>query len=521
MLSYEKSIDIFSGILQKLEPGWVYDSEFPAPEGSEVQETDKGTKIWRKFTPRDKTAEEKTAMSHAKTTVGNHVAESDLPRDAKILDFGAGRGTQSRRLQGIGEYAPNEKHGEHAPKEPFTNVHSYDTQPPYDDKSKLDDKYDAVMASNVLNVQSDDEQLTSTLDQLKGLLNDDGHIIANFPSTPNKHKDIKTPEAMEARLKDHFGDDKVEKVKARHWKITKEDNMNSYKDLQNFYKENYDLEKAKQVKNPWAVARAIVDGTSGQGTGNVGHQEAMWGEKINPKASEEEKRSMMGRIVAGIEQNKWNKMLKAVDIKKKMSPAMGALAGWWLGGEIQDIIQGHSQATPAQQREFERQVQAQMRRGIKKETTSMDDLQTFYSDADDTYIRRGTVANGVDVQKAGEYIKTSGGGSRLSAPPVPGETYNAFTHRWTKPENQTDVKTSQGGKVRLDRVHGTGTMERSVGGHGKGKMRESEKGRRGIEHDERLKPGFKHPDQKKQEKRSKHDANEKDGKKVHSGNSSK
>ena len=187
MLSYEKSIDVFSGILQKLETGWVYDSEFPAPEGAEIQTTDKGTKIWRKFTPRDKTAEEKTAMSHAKTTVGNHVAESDLPRDAKILDFGAGRGTQSRRLQGIGEYAPNEKHGEHAPKEPFTNVHSYDTQPPYDDKSKLDDKYDAVMASNVLNVQSDDEQLTSTLDQLKGLLNDDGHIIANFPSTPNKH----------------------------------------------------------------------------------------------------------------------------------------------------------------------------------------------------------------------------------------------------------------------------------------------------------------------------------------------
>ena len=243
----------------------------------------------------------------------------------------------------------------------------------------------------------------------------------------------------------------------------------------------------------------------------------MWGDQIDPNADEEEKRSMMGRIVAGIEQNKWNKMLKSVDIKKKMSPAMGALAGWWLGGEIQDIVQGHSQPTPAQQREFERQILRQMRRGIKKETTSMDELQTFYSDADDTYIRRGSVPNGVDVQKAA-YIKTTGGGQRLSAPPRPGETYNAFTHRWTKTENQTKVKTSQGGKARLDRASGTGTMERSVGGHGKGRVRETEAGRKGVSHGERLKPGFDHPDQRK--KRSK-DANEKDGKKVHSRNSSK
>ena len=294
----------------------------------------------------------------------------------------------------------------------------------------------------------------------------------------------------------------------------KRDNMNSYKDLQNFYKDNYDLEKAQKVKNKWALARSIVDGTAEEGWWN-----AMWGDQINPKADEEEKRAMMGRIVAGIDQNKWNKMLKAVDIKKKMSPAMGALAGWWLGGEIQDIIQGHSQATPAQQREFERQIQAQMRRGIKKETTSMDDLQTFYSDADDTYIRRGAVANGVDVQKAGTYIKTPGGGQHLSAPPRPGETLNPFTHRWTKRENQTEVKTSQGGKTRLGRASGTGTMERSVGGHGKGKVRETEAGRRGITHGDRLKPGFKHPDDKQQ--RSKKDANEKNREKVHSGNSTK
>ena len=296
--------------------------------------------------------------------------------------------------------------------------------------------------------------------------------------------------------------------------------MNSYKDLQNFYKENYDLEKAKKVKNPWAVARAIVDGKSGEDSGNRGHQEAMWGEQIDPNASEEEKRSMMGRIVAGIEDNKWNKMVKeflekatsgsyiktgsggahlsipprpgeiynaqthrwqkrenmgqvyqssggekrhrSLDVgskgsksvsghgkgqvretyagrknvergerlepghkvkeakhedqkkktskpvhknlsdrghkevlEKKMGGAMGALAGWWLGGEIQEIIQGHGSPTPAQQREFERQIQRQMRRGIKKDTSSLEALQTFYSDANDTYIRRTPAKNGV------------------------------------------------------------------------------------------------------------------------------
>ena len=307
----------------------------------------------------------------------------------------------------------------------------------------------------------------------------------------------------------------------------KRDNMNSYKDLQNFYKEEYDLEKAQKVENPWAVARAIVDGKSGRKKGNPGHQEALWGDKVDPNASEEEKRSMMGKIVAGIESNKWNKMVKefvekatsgsyiktgagshlsipprpgeiynaqthrwqkrenmgqvyqsshgekrhrSLDvgskgsktvsghgkgqvrevyagrknvergerlepghdlkdskhkgkdskhedkkkahhskpvhknlsdrghkevIEKKMGGAMGALAGWWLGGEIQEIIQGNSQPTPAQQREFERQIQRQMRRGIKKDTSSLEALQTFYSDANDTYIRRTPVKNGV------------------------------------------------------------------------------------------------------------------------------
>ena len=473
---YQKSMDVFTNILEKgLPKGAVYSSKVPPPEGKEEFKTPSGTRYW----VRD--ARAMTARPWKQTTVGTHVLEN-TDKNAKILDYGAGpKATQTQRLKDAG----------------FKDVTAHDLpesrQSEHHTEDALDHKYDVVMASNVLNVQSDDKQLTSTLDQLKEVLNDDGHVIANFPSTPNHHEDIKTPNAMESRLKDHFGDDKVEKLKARHWKITKsniEDNMNSYKDLQNFYKESYDMEKAQKVKNPWAVARAIVDGTARK----VG---SLWDGKIDPGADEEEKRSMMGRIVAGIESNKWNKMMKSeestTEIQKKLSPAMAALAGWWFGGDVQGIARGMSEPSAAQQREFERQVQRQMRRGIKK-ASALEELQTHYSDASDTYIRRtpvqkGVQADEVDVQKAsGGYMSTASGGTRLSVTPRPGEQYNNFTHRWEKPENMTQHKVSQQGKARLARTSGVGAMERSVGGHGKGAAREAYKGKKGTERGERLSP---------------------------------
>ena len=278
-------------------------------------------------------------------------------------------------------------------------------------------------------------------------------------------------------------------------------NMNSYKELQNFYKESYDLEKAQKANNPWAIARSIVDGTA-----RGDWWQAMWGDEVNPEADEEEKRSLMGKIVAGIEANKWNKMIKSddedVDIQKKISPAMSALAGWWLGGEIQGIISGNSAPTPAQQREFERQVQRQMRRGIKKENSSLDDLQTFYSDANDTYIRRTPVQNGVALEKEGSYVKT-GTGQRLSIPPRPGEVYNAQTHRWQKRENMGQVYQSSGGQKRHRSLATGASGSKSVSGHGKGQVRETYAGRKGVERGERLEPGHnitdKHKGKEKQD----------------------
>jgi hypothetical protein len=218
----------------------------------------------------------------------------------------------------------------------------------------------------------------------------------------------------------------------------------------------------------------------------------MWGDKINPEADEEEKRSMMGKLVAGIEANKWNKMLKSEDgvLQKKMSPAMGALAGWWLGGEIQGIISGNSAPTAAQQREFERQVQRQMRRGIKKDTSSLEALQTHYSDANDTYIKRTPVNNGLAIEKESSYIKT-GAGQHLSIPPRPGEVYNAQTHRWQKRENMGQVYQSSKGKHRARSLATGASGSKSVSGHGKGQVRETYAGRKNVERGERLEPGHK------------------------------
>ena len=262
--------------------------------------------------------------------------------------------------------------------------------------------------------------------------------------------------------------------------------MNSMDKLQKLY-------KAEKVNNPWAVARSIVDG---KGTN------PLWDEHVNPNASEEEKRSLMGKIVAGIEGNPFNK--KSIDsvgdadelksyspenadeqhktspkhrvfkewVSKKMSPALASLGGWWFGGTVQDIIDQQTGMTPAQAREFERQIQRQMRRGMKKEAT-MDQLKSFYKDSSDTYIRRTPPKNGVDVQKEDTLLSKI-----LPTAPKPGMIFNVVSRRWQNSENAGKEIIVRGGKKRV-RGTGTGVHERSISGHGKGRVRGEAKGRVG------------------------------------------
>jgi hypothetical protein len=105
------------------------------------------------------------------------------------------------------------------------------------------------------------------------------------------------------------------------------------------------------------------------------------------------------------------------------------------------------------------------RKSADGNTDAMAQLKTFY-DESDTYVRRAPVANGVNVQK-----------EHSMSPPRAGEVWDAVKHRWVKPENVGHSVSEVQGKKRI-RGTGTGVHERSVGGHGSGKVRLVEAGRR-------------------------------------------
>jgi len=54
------------------------------------------------------------------------------------------------------------------------------------DSDALDIKYDLIYASNVLNVQSNEEMLIATINQIVSLMKDDSLFIANYPTSPRK-----------------------------------------------------------------------------------------------------------------------------------------------------------------------------------------------------------------------------------------------------------------------------------------------------------------------------------------------
>ena len=229
------------------------------------------------------------------------------------------------------------------------------------------------------------------------------------------------------------------------------------------------INKAQTARNPWAIARTIVDESGKDGP------HPLWGEYTDPNMDEDDKRALMGKIVAGIQSNKWNKSMdnhntpepehteQSTTIQKKIDPAIAALAGWWFGG---DVARGVGAATPAQQREFERQIQQAMRkkgRRLRKDD-ALEKMQQFFNTKDnaDTYVRKTPVKNAVTANTFLEKV--------LSIPPFAGARFDPATHRWTKPENVGQTVQARGGKKRV-RATGTGAGERSVSGHGKGRIR--------------------------------------------------
>ena len=216
--------------------------------------------------------------------------------------------------------------------------------------------------------------------------------------------------------------------------------MDALHNLQNFY-------KSERVRDPWAMARAIVDGNAGTAS-EMYKKKYSWigtdtADGADP-AVEKKKRKLMTAIVRGVGQNPFSgkksmddpndfidlllkgsvngkkfsydekgheeavayatqlmEDKKPVDFKwhagkpiEKIHPAAAALAGWWLGGTIRDDMDRLSALSPAQQREFERQVQQSMRnkgRRVSKES-AMEKMQAFFQeDSSDTYVRKTPV----------------------------------------------------------------------------------------------------------------------------------
>ena len=218
----------------------------------------------------------------------------------------------------------------------------------------------------------------------------------------------------------------------------------------------------------------------------------------------------MSKYISLLQSVGGEQIIKEDKLEKRISPGLAALAGWYISG---DVTRGMGQATPAQQREFERQIQRAMRnkgRRLRKDE-ALEKMQQFFSTKDnaDTYVRRAPVQKGVDVSEA-DLIKTwfKNPPHQASVPPFAGARFDPTSRRWVKPENLGQTYQARGGKKRI-RGTGTGVHERSVSGHGKGRIRGEGAGRKFKgETDvaaQRRKEGFTHQKVKtsKKEKHSK------------------
>ena len=165
---------------------------------------------------------------------------------------------------------------------------------------------------------------------------------------------------------------------------------------------------------------------------------------------------------------------QSTKIEKRISPELAALAGWYLSG---DVTRGMGQPTPAQQREFERQIQQAMRkkgRRLRKDD-AIEKMQQFFKtrDSADTYVRKTPVKNAVQADILIEPFLDK----KLAFPPKAGQVWEPTAHRWVNPSNYAQTYSARGGRKRI-RGSGTGVRERSVSGHGKGRIRYEGAGRR-------------------------------------------
>lgn len=106
-----------------------------------------------------------------RSVVARYVADN-INKEGKVLDFGCGPCfIQGKYLNSMG-----------------FSVDGYDfgSNKPEGGVDKLEQIYDTVYASNVLNVQSSMKMLMETLNQIYNCLMEGGVFIANYPASPRK-----------------------------------------------------------------------------------------------------------------------------------------------------------------------------------------------------------------------------------------------------------------------------------------------------------------------------------------------
>ena len=108
---------------------------------------------------------------NVRSVVAKYVA-ANISKDKKILDYGCGSEfIQGKYLQKLGFNVYAWDFGENKPEECVVS---------------LEQVYDVIYASNVLNVISSESMLMETINQIYDCLNDGGVFIANYPTSPRK-----------------------------------------------------------------------------------------------------------------------------------------------------------------------------------------------------------------------------------------------------------------------------------------------------------------------------------------------
>ena len=146
--------------------------------------------------------------------------------------------------------------------------------------------------------------------------------------------------------------------------------------------------------------------------------------------------------------------MKNIPIQKisaLLASLLSSAAGWALSSDVGKA----GQMTPAQQLEWERAIKSTM-----KDVDSPESEEEIFKALNSWWIEE------YDLQK-----------EHAPIPPIMREVFDPVKHRWTKPENVGKTVVEVQGKKRY-RGTGAGGHEHSVGGHGSGKARLLERGRR-------------------------------------------